>query len=154
MHTEMFTKFGLVSSNVKPAILRHFYCSLTGDMSSANGSSEAEIDEQVMDIVSMEPEDSQMVFDLCEALTSHNVMKFDKFWEEAAKFIQEDIGAAANDKRHTTVTHLACQGNICLRFSGTSEGSSTRWYTYSKRGMSAVTANLERPEQACSIPSD
>ena len=44
MRTEMFMKFNLVSSNVKPAVLHHFYHSLTGDMSSANDSSEAEID--------------------------------------------------------------------------------------------------------------
>ena len=107
MRTEMFTKFGLVSPNVKPAVLRHFYRSLTGDMSSANDSSEAEIDERVLEVLSMEPEDSQTVFDLREVRTSHNVTKFDVFWEEAAKFIEEDVGTAVDDRRHGTVTHLA-----------------------------------------------
>ena len=31
MRKEMFSKFGLVAPGVKPAVLRHFYRSLTGD---------------------------------------------------------------------------------------------------------------------------
>ena len=64
MRAEMFTKFGLVSPGVKPAVLRHFYHSLTGDASSANNISEAEIDQRVTEVLSMEPEDPQTVFDL------------------------------------------------------------------------------------------
>ena len=29
------------------------------------------------------------------------------FWEAAERFIREDVGAAVDDRRHTTVTHLA-----------------------------------------------
>jgi hypothetical protein len=29
------------------------------------------------------------------------------FWEEAKKFLNEDIGTSVEDRRHTTVTHLA-----------------------------------------------
>ena len=60
----------------------------------------------------MEPEDSQTVFNLHEARTSPNVTKFDVFWEEATKFIQEDVGAAIDDRRHTTCSHPPCQSNI------------------------------------------
>lgn len=28
------------------------------------------------------------------------------FWDEAVKYIDEDIGIAVDDRRHTTVTHL------------------------------------------------
>ena len=52
MHAEMFTKFGLVSPGVKPAVL---CLSLTGDASSVNTISEAEIDQRVTEVLSMEP---------------------------------------------------------------------------------------------------
>ena len=51
MRTEMFSKFGLVAPGVKPAVLRYFYRSLTGDSSSAKDSSEAEIDSCVLEVL-------------------------------------------------------------------------------------------------------
>lgn len=33
--------------------------------------------------------------------------KFDTFWDEAKKFIQEDVGVAVDDRRHSTVVHVA-----------------------------------------------
>ena len=107
MRKEMFIKFGLVAPGVKPAVLRHFYCSLTGDVSSANDSNQAEIDSRVLEVLNMEPEDPQTVFDLREARSTKGTTKFDVFWEEAEKYINEDVGAAVNDRRHATVTHLA-----------------------------------------------
>ena len=107
MRTEMFSKFGLVAPGVKPAVLRYFYRSLTGDSSSAKDSSEAEIDSRVLEVLSMEPEDPQTVFDLREARSTKGTTKFEVFWEEAEKYINEDVGAAVDDRRHTTVTHLA-----------------------------------------------
>ena len=64
-------------------------------------SSEAEIDLRVLEVLSTEPEDPQTVFDLDEARSTKGTTKFDE------KCINEDVGAAVDDRRHTTVTHLA-----------------------------------------------
>ena len=64
MHRAMFHKFGRVSPNVKPAVLRFFYRDLTGDSSSAHDTPESVIDERVREIISMEPEDPSTVVDL------------------------------------------------------------------------------------------
>ena len=55
----------------------------------------------------MEPEGPQTVFDLHEAQSTKGTTKFDVFWEEAEKYINEDVGTAVDDRRHATVTHLA-----------------------------------------------
>jgi len=34
------------------------------------------------------------------------VTKYQVLWDEASKFIDEDIGTAVNDRRHSTITHL------------------------------------------------
>ncbi len=47
MRRALFTKFGRVSSSVKPAILRYFYRDLTGDSSAASNLCEAEMDQRV-----------------------------------------------------------------------------------------------------------
>lgn len=33
--------------------------------------------------------------------------KFDTFWMKAKELIEEDIGAAVDDRRHSSVTHIA-----------------------------------------------
>ena len=106
MRVEMFTKFGLVSPGVKPAALRFFYRSLTGDASAPNDITEAEIDSRVQEVIDMEPDDPQTVFDLREAHKPTGETKYQVFWDEAAKFINEDIGTAVDDRRHASVTHL------------------------------------------------
>lgn len=68
---EMFSKFGLVAPGVMPAILRYFYCSLTGDSSSAKYSSEAQIDSRVLEVISMEPE----IVKLCLTFVKREVLK-------------------------------------------------------------------------------
>ena len=47
MRKALFTKFGRVAPNLKPAILRAFYRELTGDSSAAVNEHVEEIDEQV-----------------------------------------------------------------------------------------------------------
>ena len=96
-----------MSPGVKPAALRFFYRSLTGDPSSPNDAKEAEIDSRVLEILSMEPEDPQTLFDLREACSTKRHTKFQAFWDEAAKYIDEDVGRAVDDRRHTTITNLA-----------------------------------------------
>lgn len=55
----------------------------------------------------MEAEDPQTIIDLHEARTTDGHRKFQVFWDEASKFISEDIGTAIDDRRHSTVTHIA-----------------------------------------------
>ena len=75
--------------------------------SSPNDAKEAEIDSRVLEMLSMEPEDPQTLFDLRETRSTKGHTKFQAFWDEAAKFIDEYVGTAVDDRRHTTITHLA-----------------------------------------------
>ena len=88
-------------------MLRFFYRDLTGDSSSAHDTPESVIDERVREIISMEPEDPSTVVDLREVRSKESKTKFNVFWDEAQKFINEDLGVAVNDRRHGEVTHLA-----------------------------------------------
>ncbi len=65
---------------------------------------EFEIDSRVLEVLAMQPEDPQTLFDLREARSTKGHTTFEKFWEEAAKYTEEDIGTAVDDR---TVTHLA-----------------------------------------------
>lgn len=113
MHRAMFDKFGRVSQNVKPAILRFFYRDLTGDASSSRTLSELIIDERVHKIINMEPEDPNTVINLREVKSKKTQTKFNVFWDEARKFINEDLGVAVDDRHHGEVTHLAKVISIC-----------------------------------------
>ena len=99
----MFEKFGRISPAVKPAVLRHIYRALTGDSSASNNMQEVEIDECVLQIVSMEPEDPNTIVDLREVKHSETRSKFEVFWGEAQKFINKDLGVAVDDRRHNEV---------------------------------------------------
>ena len=68
---------------------------------------ESIIDERVREIINMEPEDPNTVIDLREVKNNDSKTKFDIFWDEAKKYINEDLGAAADDRRHGEVRHLA-----------------------------------------------
>ncbi len=86
----------------------HFKVSVysgAGDASAASTLSEAEIDKHVKLFVNME--DPDIVIDLRE-LQRGRASKFDRFWDECAKFLQEEVGLAVDDRRHTEVTHIAC----------------------------------------------
>lgn len=72
-----------------------------GDAAAASSLSE---DKRVQLYVDME--DPDIVIDLRE-LQNGPTSKFDVFWEECARFLQEDIGLAVDDRRHSQVTHMA-----------------------------------------------
>ena len=131
MHSEFISKFiskfGLVSPSVKPAILRYFYRDLTCDSSSSSSLSECEVDEHVKETVEME--DPDILWDLRQ-LNSGKRSQYDDFWDECEKFLQEDVGTAVDDCRHTEVTHIAkaisvrdfrdqvaarCADDVCIR---------------------------------------
>ena len=98
----MFEKFGRISPAVKPAVLRRIYRALTGDSSVSNNMQEVEIDECVLQIVSMEPEDPNTIVDLRE-VKHETRSKFEVFWGEAQKFINDDLGVAVDDRCHNEV---------------------------------------------------
>lgn len=104
MRTAMFTKFGRIAPTAKSSTLRYFYRDLTGDASSSNDCGEAEIDERVMQL---QPDDPMVIIDLREVKHPERRTKYDVFWNEAEKFLNEDIGTAVDDRRHGQIAHLA-----------------------------------------------
>ena len=97
-----------VSPGVKPAILRLFYKDPTGDCSASHDLPESVGDEHVPKILTIEPaEDPNTVVDLQEVKNKDSRTKFEVFWSEAKKYINEDLGVAVDDRKHGEVTHLA-----------------------------------------------
>ena len=74
------------------------------DSTAPSNLSEAEVDSRVN--LLFELEDPSLVYDLQHHLAGRQA-KFDTFWNEAKKFLQEDIGVAVDDRRHSTVVHVA-----------------------------------------------
>ena len=104
MKAALSSKFGRVTPNIKPAILRALYRELTNDASAPTNLHEAEIDERMKMILEME--DADIVLDL-RHLNSGRKSQYDVFWSECKKFSKEEVGSAVNDWRHGSVTHLA-----------------------------------------------
>ena len=107
MREAMFEKFGRVSPGVKPAILRLFYRDLTGDCSASHDLPKSVIDERVHEMLNMEPEDPNTVVNLREVKNKESRTRFEHFWSEAKKYINEDLGVDVDDRRHGEVTHFA-----------------------------------------------
>ena len=95
MRRSLMQRFGRVTANMKPAILRNLYCELTGDASAATNEHEAEIDERVQLLLDME--DRDIVLDL-RALNTGQKSQYDVFWDECGKFLQEEIGTPVYDR--------------------------------------------------------
>ena len=72
------------------------------DSSTSANLSEAEIDSRVN--LLFEIEDPSLIYDLRHLLADRQA-KFDTFWDETKKFIQEDVGVVVDDQRHSTVVH-------------------------------------------------
>jgi len=100
----MFSKFGRAAPSIRPSVLRHFYHELTGDSSAANCLNESEIDARVAELLSMEPDDPKTITDLREV--KHKT-KYEVFWKEAKKNLDEGLGTAVDDRQHLEVTHLS-----------------------------------------------
>ena len=105
MRNVLFTKFGRISPSVKPYMLRYLYSELTGDSSSADTTDQAEIDDRVCQKIELE--DPDIIADLRTLNSSETRAKFDTFWKECEAVLNEEIGIAVDDRRHTEVTHLA-----------------------------------------------
>ena len=104
MRREAFEMFGLASPSTKKSVLRHLYKELVGDNSASTNLDQAEIDERVAAM--FELEEPSLVHDLRDHYGGQK-SKFDTFWTKAKEFIEEDIGTAVDDRRHSSVTHIA-----------------------------------------------
>ena len=58
-------------------------------------------------IIDMEPSNPNIVFDLRSLNSSSDRKKYDVFWEHCSKYLNESVGAAVDDRRHSDVAHLA-----------------------------------------------
>jgi hypothetical protein len=104
MKSALFSKFGRLTSKVKPAVLRQFYRELTGDQSSSDSTDQSVVDKRIQLILDME--DPEISPDLCIHNSGH-ATKFEVFWKKCEEFLNEDIGVAVDDRRHGVITHAA-----------------------------------------------
>ena len=51
-------------------------------------------------------EDPHIVMDL-RHLNFGTKAQYDGFWDKCSKFLEESVGTAVSDRRHTTITHIA-----------------------------------------------
>ena len=107
MRASLLSKFGWISPKIPSAALRNFYKSLTGDCSAASNLTEMEIDKRVQLVLEMEPEEPSTIFDLHALNSSQDRAKFDAFWEQCSMYLNEFVGTAVDDRRHSEVVHLA-----------------------------------------------
>ena len=55
----------------------------------------------------MEPEDPQTIFDLRSLNSFTERAKYDVFWDHCSQYLNECVGTAVDDSRHSEVVHLA-----------------------------------------------
>ena len=105
MRKALFSKFGRIAPNIKPACLRYFYSELTGDSSASINFMQAEVDSRVKQFIELE--DPSVITDLRTLNSTTERAKFDRFWQECDAVLNEEIDTAVDDRRHSEVTHLA-----------------------------------------------
>ena len=89
MRRAMYEKFGLISSSIK-SVLRHLYREFTDD-----------VNERVSTF--LELEELTLMYDLRDSYSG----KFETFWDKANEYLQETVGTAVDDRKHSEVVHLA-----------------------------------------------
>ena len=99
MRNVFHDRFSLLCPNVQPRVLRSIYRELSGD----NTNAEKLVDERIKFLLSSD--DPDLVWDL-RSLNEGQKGKYDLFWEECERFIEELARAAADERRHNNVTHL------------------------------------------------
>ena len=90
--------------STRKSVLRHLYKSLVGDSAASTNLSEAEIDTRVATL--FEREEPGLVYDLRHHYSGRQ-SKFELFWQKAKEFLEEDVGTAVDDRRHSMVIHVA-----------------------------------------------
>ena len=110
MWNVMFDKFGLVTGGVKKDVVRYFYRDLTGDQVSSPSLSEQEVDERLE--VLFDLEEPELLYDL-RKVNPGRPCQFSTFWQKSAEFLEEDVGTAVDDCRHSQVIHTAKAISVC-----------------------------------------
>lgn len=77
---------------------------MVGDAFAVTTTSQEEVDEGITAFFELEEPD--LIYDLRETYAGKG-SKFDVFWSKAKEFLEEDIGTAVADRRHSQVVHLA-----------------------------------------------
>ena len=85
--------------------MRYFYHELTGDSHASDTSDQAEIDDRIRQIIELE--DPDIIADLRTLNSTTSQAKFDRFWSECEAVLNEEVGVAVDDRRHSEGTHLA-----------------------------------------------
>ena len=78
---------------------------LTGDSHASDRSDQAEIDDHIHQIIKLK--DPDIIADLRTLNSSTSQAKFDRFWSECEAVLNEEVGVAVDDRRHSEVIHLA-----------------------------------------------
>lgn len=89
--------------HIKPMYARILYQMATDDASSAETCDQSLINDRIMEYV--KTEDPEIVLDL-RALHTNPVL-YEDFFNVAAAIIEESIGTAVDERRHTSVIHMA-----------------------------------------------
>ena len=97
-------RFFRLCPNVQPAVLHSIYQEFSGDNSASNTNAEKLVDECIKFLLSSD--DPDLVWDL-RLLNEGQKGKYDLFWEKCERFFEESALAAADERRHNNVTHLA-----------------------------------------------
>ena len=104
MWRPVYEIFGLVIPSTRKLDLRHLYKSLVGDTSASTNLSEAEINTRVANLFKLE--EPGLVYDLHHHYIQWLTVKFEVFWEKVKEFLEEDVGTALDDRRHSMVIHV------------------------------------------------
>ena len=103
MRRAAYEKFGLIMPSTKKSVMRHLYKDFVGDATASSNLSESEIDERVAALVELE--EPSLVYDLRDHYGGRQ-SQFETFWQKAKEFL-EDVGTAVDERRHSTVVHVA-----------------------------------------------
>ena len=77
---------------------------IVGDHSASSNLEQSNMDQRIPLLIDME--DPDIVIDM-RSLNGSKKSQYDLFWDEAQKFLNEDMSEAVDDRRHGFVTHLS-----------------------------------------------
>jgi hypothetical protein len=102
MRQEFIVRYAY-ACKIKPAILRNAYHFLTQDSSAAENSSQAEVDERVVDFL-MNADDPMLFYDMRRNNGRPKDERLKPFWTELQKYLDEI--AVVHDRRHSAHMYL------------------------------------------------
>ena len=103
MRRDFINRYQMVT-DCSAAVLRNMYQYVSGDVSQAPCNISKDVQQRLS--VALDAQDPDIVFDL-RHLNEGRQSQYDQFWEECRKFIEDQALAAADDRRHGQVVHMA-----------------------------------------------